>query len=81
MKKYRFQLIQFYDHHRTDEWVNPVQYVQKKIILEYTGWLIFENKQRLLLAQGRDKEDLQAFDGLMNIEKANIISRRTIKGL
>lgn len=81
MKRILFQRVKVQDHAADDpEWVDPDTYTPQKTYLEYVGWLIQENDNMLTLAQGRCWEGKNyTYDNLINLMKANVVKRKTLK--
>ena len=77
----KFQLISFEDHFSENEtWVDPEKYKPKPVILQYCGWVIFEDDKFVVLSQGRDVDvSFQEYDSHMHILKNCITKRKTIK--
>ena len=76
----RFQLISFEDHYSENAtWVEPAKYKPRHMILEYCGWVIFEDDKLVVLSQGRDKEKNTEYDSHIHILKNCITKRKTIK--
>ena len=80
MKYYPFQIITFTDHHHiNDTWVKPENLKPQSVVLQYVGWVVKEDKQCVMLAQGRDlAAEHREYDSFMTILKPCIVSRSTI---
>ena len=80
--KYKFQLITFKDHYRSNDWIKPETYKPDHLMLTYCGWVTKETDEFVILSQGYDppdKEGLKNYDGHIHILKECIKKRKTIK--
>ncbi len=79
---FKFQVITFEDHFHDAEWIDPKTYKPKPCIVSYSGWVVQETDNMIVLSQGRtikDKLEDVEYDGNMHIMKNCVIKRKTIK--
>lgn len=78
-QKIKFQIISFKDHyHQNIQWIEPGKFRPTEMILEYCGWVTFENDELVILSQGRGSSDGD-YDSHMHILKNCITKRKTIQ--
>ena len=76
----KFQLVSFADHFSENEtWIDPAKYKPRSMILEYCGWVTYEDDVFVVLSQGRDREAFPEYDSHIHIIKKCIVKRKTIK--
>ena len=80
--KYKFQVITFRDHYRSNDWFRPESYKADHLLLTYCGWVTKETDDFVVLSQGKDQKDkdgLRSYDGHIHILKNCIVKRKNFK--
>ncbi len=76
----KMELVTFADHHHDNSsWNKPSDLDMSEYLIQYVGWVIKEDKEHIVLAQGRDaKGDDREYDSFMRIMKGCIRKRRVL---
>lgn len=80
-KKLKFQMIKVWDHHHDNaDYSDPLTFIPEKKYLEYVGWVLFEDDDLVVLAQGRSLEGkVMEYDCKMHLMKMAIIKRKPLR--